>query len=272
MQQAEIPGIGMLDVKKYAQLNSIIKTIYKTTGSVSMREELLTQLKNLIDFQFAVFSLGTIKNKVVYLVDNVIISSFDEAFEENFIKMSESQYYTSDYASWIFQIPKSIVYRDSDIVNNELRKETLYYKEYLLPCGLPNAAGVSIVNQKFLGAITLYKSEKSGDFNETDMFILNFLLPHLESRLADDHEKNGSNQKRISYILKNNYNMTAREIEIMGLVFKGNTNVDIAHILTISENTVKKHMTHIYEKLNVLNRSQMIHFIHEHELGDIMIL
>jgi DNA-binding CsgD family transcriptional regulator len=50
--------------------------------------------------------------------------------------------------------------------------------------------------------------------------------------------------------------LSARELEILGMVAKGRTNDEIASGLHISEGTVRTHLTHIYEKLHVRSRTQ----------------
>ena len=50
--------------------------------------------------------------------------------------------------------------------------------------------------------------------------------------------------------------LTAREQEILKLVAQGYGNKEIAGTLHISENTVKTHMRHILEKLNLSNRAE----------------
>lgn len=52
--------------------------------------------------------------------------------------------------------------------------------------------------------------------------------------------------------------LSAREIDILDLLTKGLTNKEAAAELSISENTVKSHINHIYRKLNVNNRSELI--------------
>jgi DNA-binding CsgD family transcriptional regulator len=52
-----------------------------------------------------------------------------------------------------------------------------------------------------------------------------------------------------------NFNLTGREKEILGWIAEGKTNVEIAVILDISASTVKKHVEHIFEKLDVTNRT-----------------
>lgn len=50
--------------------------------------------------------------------------------------------------------------------------------------------------------------------------------------------------------------LTAREKEIMSLVIQGKLNKEIADFLGISKNTVEKHLTSIYQKLEVRNRTE----------------
>ena len=50
--------------------------------------------------------------------------------------------------------------------------------------------------------------------------------------------------------------LTDRQIEILALVSKGCSNVDIAQLLNISPNTVKAHMATMFERLHVSNRTE----------------
>lgn len=50
--------------------------------------------------------------------------------------------------------------------------------------------------------------------------------------------------------------LTERESEILGLLSKGLANKQIANALGISEHTVKFHVSSIYQKLNVTNRTE----------------
>jgi ATP/maltotriose-dependent transcriptional regulator MalT len=52
--------------------------------------------------------------------------------------------------------------------------------------------------------------------------------------------------------------LTKRELEILRLVAAGHTNQQIAAKLVVSINTVKRHLTNLYGKLNVANRSQAV--------------
>ena len=52
--------------------------------------------------------------------------------------------------------------------------------------------------------------------------------------------------------------LSAREIEVLGLVAEGASNARIAEALFISDATVKSHLVHIYEKLGVSSRTAAV--------------
>jgi DNA-binding NarL/FixJ family response regulator len=52
--------------------------------------------------------------------------------------------------------------------------------------------------------------------------------------------------------------VTKREREIIGLILGGGTNASIADELFISESTVKKHIDHIFRKLGIASRWELL--------------
>ena len=51
--------------------------------------------------------------------------------------------------------------------------------------------------------------------------------------------------------------LTPRELDVLNLIGVGSTNREIAQQLYITEGTVKTHITHIFNRLNLRNRSQL---------------
>lgn len=62
------------------------------------------------------------------------------------------------------------------------------------------------------------------------------------------------------------FGLTARELEVVTLITEGYTNKDIAKQFTISEETVKRHLTNIFNKLGVGNRLELALFALNHHL------
>lgn len=62
------------------------------------------------------------------------------------------------------------------------------------------------------------------------------------------------------------FGLTAREVEIVTLVVAGYSNPDIAQRCSISEQTVKHHISNIFDKLGVSNRLELALFAVNHRL------
>ena len=62
--------------------------------------------------------------------------------------------------------------------------------------------------------------------------------------------------------------LTGRQIEVLRLLARGLTNREIAEVLRISEETAKTHVKHIYEALDVSNRTEAAMRMRELGLGE----
>jgi DNA-binding NarL/FixJ family response regulator len=61
-------------------------------------------------------------------------------------------------------------------------------------------------------------------------------------------------------------NLTSREIEVLQLIAEGMINKEIAKQLYISEKTVKNHVSNIFRKLNVSDRTQAAIYAFKHNI------
>lgn len=59
----------------------------------------------------------------------------------------------------------------------------------------------------------------------------------------------------------NAYGLTKRELEIAKLIAEGKSNGEIAEQLCISETTVKKHVSNIFEKMGIGRREELIRIV-----------
>src|SRR6202041_93855 len=64
------------------------------------------------------------------------------------------------------------------------------------------------------------------------------------------------------------YGLTPRELEVVGCIVKGCSNRDIAKQFTLSEETVKRHLSNIFDKTGVSSRLERALFAFAHPLVD----
>lgn len=87
-----------------------------------------------------------------------------------------------------------------------------------------------------------------------------FIHPQVLHYIIDDYRKLSKGSNRISrqsqVDTSNKRVCTNRENEILQLLVNGNDNSNIAKELEISEKTVKNHLTNIFRKLDVRDRTQ----------------
>jgi DNA-binding NarL/FixJ family response regulator len=65
-----------------------------------------------------------------------------------------------------------------------------------------------------------------------------------------------------------NRKVTPRQQEIIASVIAGNSNKQIAQQFSLSEDTVKRHLTNIFGRLGVSNRLELAFFANQHDLTD----
>ena len=65
---------------------------------------------------------------------------------------------------------------------------------------------------------------------------------------------------------KNNFGLTARELDVVEAIVSGLTNKEIAGKYSISEQTVKHHLKKIFDKVGVSNRLELALFAINHQL------
>ena len=73
-------------------------------------------------------------------------------------------------------------------------------------------------------------------------------------------------QTLLRHDLPQPFGLTAREVEVLGLVARGQSNREIATDLFISEHTVARHLSNIFRKIDVSSRSAAGSFAYEHKL------
>jgi DNA-binding NarL/FixJ family response regulator len=119
------------------------------------------------------------------------------------------------------------------------------------------AAGANGYILKDISAMGLISAIRAVDNGEqvTAPDITNRMLQLLEKQNADKGQYYGG--------------LTAREMEMLVLIARGMLAKEIARTLAISEKTVRNHISTIYRKLNIFDRSQLVIYAMRKGLIDI---
>lgn len=260
----------MIDRQLLAKMNEAVVRLHQDKEIHLLCRQFLTDLSEFVEFKVGVFALS---NSNEIKLDNrsiVIKSSYDRAFEERFAAGME-EYAPYDYLNWLLSSNESFVYKDSEIVKQDLRLSSIYYTEFLEKMDMIHACGMIIVNSKLLSAsLALYRESVNDDFTEDDIFVLEYFLPHVEQAF-EGYSQQIIQQSDPAYILKKQLNLTEREIEIVRLVLEGYTNKEISEKLHVQTNTIKKHIYNIFIKFDVSSRTQMFKHILQNGLLDLFL-
>jgi DNA-binding NarL/FixJ family response regulator len=137
-----------------------------------------------------------------------------------------------------------------DISTKVLILTTFEKDEYVFEALRSGASGFLLKNASPEDLINAIKIVAKGDA---------LLAPSITRRIIAEFVKT-SFPKKYKDKLKQ---LTEREVEILRLLTKGNTNAEIAEALFISEATVKTHISNIFTKLDLRDRVQAVVFAYE---------
>lgn len=249
--------MSILEEYDWMLINELSFKIHTISDQLEMRRTILERLCQIVPFDMASFYLLSDWNNNYRYYDPVYCS-----FNEKDLLVYREKGEQIDFTKWIFYNRKNFAYRESDLMSADKLKDAPIYKECYQPLNIAYVARMFLVYQSNLsGLITLYRKRPAEDFSDKDLYILNQLQDHLAFRLLQEneqfsfHSKFDEKHKRV--IAK--YGLTDREMEVYLLTVKGLDNVAIAEKMCISPNTLKKHYSSIYSKMNISSRVQLLH-------------
>lgn len=246
-----------LETNDWLVMNSIIYKIYTTGDFDAMRTQFLEQIKTVIDFDSADFYLASSNEKED--LERPVFLNCDEDLSDIYENM--------DYSRGIMFSGRSMVYRETDIISDEKRVQTEYYQRVYKPNNWHYALQMIFGrNKHFLGVVTLYRTIGKEDFTYEDVFLMDMLKDHMAYRLSQDRNNQMTSQEKLTLTQAvKTYDLTKREQTILQLLLQGMENTEICDRLSITVNTLKKHILNIYRKLGIRNRVQMFKLIKEKE-------
>lgn len=162
----------------------------------------------------------------------------------------------------------------------------------LLDLSMPELSGVDVIKQLYAAkshtkiiVLTIHDSDKyvletlkSGAMGyllkdvEPTMLIKaihvvarggTFVYPMLADRIFGgiSEEDNLAEKARELWRESRSERLTPREMDVLSCIAKGFSNQDIARTLFVSEKTVKNHLTNIFRKINVNDRTQALIYV-----------
>lgn len=95
------------------------------------------------------------------------------------------------------------------------------------------------------------------------LLVVTILFLNADNRVAGAAQRPAKNEAFEAFASRNG--LTAREMEIVELVSKGNSQKKIADLLYISPSTVQTHMKSIYRRLGIHNKQELVDLLHRGE-------
>ena len=87
---------------------------------------------------------------------------------------------------------------------------------------------------------------------------------HRENEIIQRREnERRERNRRLCEEVSRNFGLTPREQEVMELVAQGHTRASICQQLNISDGTARAHTSHIYQKLSIHKRDELLQLLHE---------
>ncbi|MCL1983306.1 MAG: helix-turn-helix transcriptional regulator [Clostridiales bacterium] len=249
------------DTEKLNMMNYVLLDLYKKAGKEDVRMLFLNELRLIVPFDQASFWLYPDKSRS--RVSNTVSLDMSQDFIDKYEYFAEK-----DYVKWFYTYSTSIVYSASKILEDSIRHETEFYKEYLLPEKIAFGCGVILIKDSYLlGSAHLFRTDIYNDFSDDELGVLEFFKPHLESILFSFSSASRINEQpdqcfqqvlsNTAQIFAARFHLSIREKELLDCFLKGLGVDQTSKELGISLSTAKKHMNHIFAKAGISNKNQL---------------
>ena len=238
--------------------NEIIYRIHACRTLEEFRPTLLAQVKLIIPYTYA--SLIAIQTDPE---TGELIHRDPYCKPQNFREVENAWLGRIDkaYTAWLSHAPESMVVRDSEILSGDKRFSAASYLELYTAYHVHDCMQMNITYAgQAMGRLALYRTRGDGLFTDQEAFYLRALSNHIDLACwtCKQNEDNQPKQTRSLEEIIRTYDLTRREGEVLGLVFQDWNNEEILAKLTISKNTLLKHLQNLYRKCGVSSRWDLL--------------
>lgn len=234
---------------EFQMISDILLELYSMTDLKEIEHHFLMNVRALIPYNQSNFrAVSPTSGEVIK--DGTVFIDTDPSMIPVFFRNIEPE---KNYLKNFFNYRESIVYNETDLLDEDVRKNTSFYREYLFPQKIPYSCGIILIeNETLAGVISIFRSQEWGDFTEKELFVLNIFKTHLTNIIMR------CLKRREHTADFDDNNLTPREREITEMILKGYSNEEIAAELLITISTTKKHIYNVFNKYHVKNRMALI--------------
>ena len=241
----------MLTSVEWNELNNLALLIHGVADFKQMQRNFLNAAKLAISYEKACFYILSenanghisIQSSVCINLSREVILNYEELLNTNIL------------GKRVINLRRTLAYRSSDLLSNAEMDSNAFLQKNRIT----SYAGIVFFDgNTLLGELIFYRIGKQKGFSDTEIDILNILKEHLLIRLRNEILRPSQFERQLKRFMQSDFDLTRREREIISLLMENNSTDEIADILVISPFTVKKHLNHIYKKLCVNNRNELI--------------
>lgn len=250
----------ILETNDWVIFNNLTYQIHKIHDFDEMCRNFLGQMRLLLHFDAAVFYYSSAQE--LPQLSHAICLDYPEKAAQEYLTHAQRD----DLSYGLLLGGKSMVYRDSDVFSDEEWTHSICCRCYVRDLGFHHCVTLLPAEDgKVLAKITFYRKNGELDYRYEDLFLLDMLKEHLALRIARHYEESARQHEKLTVQeCREAYRLTARETTILSLLMQGLSNEVICNQLTITNNTLKKHILNIYKKLHIRNRTQLFKLVREY--------
>ena len=224
-------------------------------GSRELRERVGPLLLRLLDAQF--FASYVWSDPSAAFEERVSVNMTDEN-----LRTYESHYQFCDPITPILQRRRRAT-AVAEIISRRRLESTEFFNDFLARDGLwfgmnyyAYSAGTNI------GDLRIWRARDKEDFSRREIDILDSIGPAFTNAMRTALAREGHDHGVLSLMIalervQSRATLTRREKEIAMAAILGKSDREIADECGIAYTTVRTHLTHIFEKLNVSGRNQL---------------
>lgn len=174
---------NLFTTSKIENVNQMIADLYNDSEILSKRmENFFCDLNKVVFFEKANF-LFYQKQGPAYETHAIYTVNWSEEDKKRY----QSDYCHMDDVLSILDSDRSVTFLTNQLFNQEVRKNSLYFQEFLLPMGLHDSieTNFSIRNRNLRGIFSIHRPNDKTNFSRDELELIKLFQPHFSNVFKD---------------------------------------------------------------------------------------